>query len=69
MDLVDKQLAEPDADLVQVASKVAEAVADVVLTADPQDQARLLAEMVALIGSLYLEKSGAVEGGESTRRH
>jgi hypothetical protein len=68
-DLVDKQLAAKDADLVEVAAKVAESLADVVLLAQPEDQAKLLAEIVALLGSLYLEKSGAVEGGESSRRH
>jgi hypothetical protein len=69
MDLVDKKLAEPDADLAEVASKVAEAVADVVLQAEPEDQARLMAEVIALIGSIYLEKTGATDGGESSRRH
>ena len=69
MDLVDKKLGEPDADLVEVASKVAEAVADVVLQAEPEDQAKLMAEVMALIGSIYLEKIGATGEGESSRRH
>jgi 2-oxo-4-hydroxy-4-carboxy--5-ureidoimidazoline (OHCU) decarboxylase len=68
MELVDKQLADPDADLAEVAAKVAEAMTDVVLTAPPEDQAKLLAEVVALIGSIYLEKTGA-DGGASNRRH
>ena len=69
MDLVDKQLADPDADLAEVASKVAEAMTDVVLSAPPEDQAKFMAEVIALIGSIYLEKTGAVEDGTSSRRH
>jgi hypothetical protein len=74
MELVDQQLAEPNADLVEVAAKVAEAMTDVVLMAEPQDQAKLMAEVITLIGSLYLEKSGATDGGgtepgSSGRRH
>lgn len=68
LDLVDKQLAEPNADLAEVTSKVAEALADLVLTAPPEDQAKLMAEVIALIGSFYLEKTGA-DGSESNRRH
>ncbi|MGC8074500.1 hypothetical protein ACP3W1_28470, partial [Salmonella enterica] len=51
MDLVDKRLADPNADLAEVASKVAEAMTDVVLSAPPEDQAKLMAEVIALIGS------------------
>ena len=40
----------------------------------PEDQAKLMAEVMALIGSLYLEKTGATESGgtepgASGRRH
>ncbi len=69
MDLVDKRLADPNADLAEVASKVAEAMTDVVLSAPPEDQAKLMAEVIALIGSIYLEKTGASDDGASTRRH
>ena len=74
LDLVDQQLAEPNADLVEVAAKVAESLTDVVLMAQPEDQAKLMAEVIALIGSLYLEKIGATDGGGtepagSGRRH
>jgi len=74
LDLVDQQLAEPNADLVEVAAKVAESLADVVLMAESQDQAKLMAEVITLLGSLYLEKIGATETGTtepgaSGRRH
>lgn len=69
MDLVDKQLADPNADLAEVASKVAEAMTDVVLSAPPDEQAKLMAEVIALIGSIYLEKTGATDDGASSRRH
>jgi hypothetical protein len=33
------------------------------------DRATLLADVIAVLGQLYLEKSGVVEPGESTARH
>lgn len=69
MELVDKQLADPNADLGEVAAKVAEAMTDVVLSAPPEEHAKLMAEVIALIGSIYLEKTGATDDGTSSKRH
>ena len=44
---------------------MAESVADLVLLAPEEERANLLAHVVSTIGQVYLEKSGAFEGGSS----
>lgn len=68
-ELIDKELANADADLSDVAAKVAEALADTILVAAPQDQAMLMADVISILGQMYLEKSAAVEGNTPSRRH
>jgi hypothetical protein len=54
-------------DLGDVAVKVAESLVDVILLAPEEEQAALMAETLRHLGHVYLEKSGAIEGGsEST---
>jgi hypothetical protein len=65
-DLVEKQLEREDADLADLAARLAESLADLILLAPPEEQSKLLADALANLGSAYLEKSGAVEG---TPRH
>ncbi len=52
-------------DLVEIASMMAESVADLVLLAPEEDRANLLAHAISTVGQMVLEKSGAVEGGSS----
>ena len=52
-------------DLVEIASMMAESVADLVLLAPEEDRANLLAHTVSALGQMVLEKSGAFEGGSS----
>ena len=52
-------------DLVEIASMMAESVADLVLLAPEADRANLLAHAVSALGQMVLEKSGAFEGGSS----
>ena len=52
-------------DLVEIASMMAESVADLVLLASEEDRANLLAHVVSAVGQMVLEKSGAFEGGSS----
>ena len=40
-----------------------------VTTSKSVAQSALLADVIAVLGQLYLEKSGVVEPGESTARH
>ena len=52
-------------DLVEIASMMAESVADLVLLAPEEDRASLLAHTVSALGQMVLEKSGAFEGTSS----
>ena len=52
-------------DLVEIASMMAESVADLVLLAPEEDRANLLAHVISTVGQMVLEKSGAFEGTSS----
>ncbi|MFZ5690935.1 MAG: hypothetical protein ACOY5F_06730 [Pseudomonadota bacterium] len=72
-DLLEPELARDGADLGAIAAKVTEVLADLVLLADPQDRAALLADVIANLGHFVLEKSeqpqGASGGELKSRRH
>jgi hypothetical protein len=72
-DLLEPELARDGADLGAIAAKVTEVLADLVVLADPQDRAALLADVIANLGHFVLEKSEqpqGVSGGElKSRRH
>ena len=52
-------------DLVEIASMMAESMADLVLLTPEEDRANLLAHVVSAVGQMVLEKSGAFEGTSS----
>ncbi len=52
-------------DLVEIASMMAESLADLVLLAPESDRTNLLAHAVSALGQMVLEKSGAFEGTSS----
>jgi len=64
-DLVRQHVERGTTDLVEITSMMAESVADLVLLAPEEERANLLAHVVSTIGQVYLEKSGAFEGGSS----
>jgi hypothetical protein len=66
-DLVEKRLESEGADLSETVALVVESLADLILLAPPADQSRLIAEAIANLGQAYLEKIGAIEGGEHSR--
>jgi hypothetical protein len=68
-ELVDKWLQQDGADLAELSGKVAESLVDMILLAAPADQTKLMADVLANFGQIYLEKSAAVEGDEPSRRH
>ncbi len=74
-DLLEPELAREGADLAQIAAKVTEVLADLVLSATPEDRTALLADVIANLGHLVLEKSEEIEGASTTggeakpRRH
>ena len=61
-DLVEKQLENENADLGDLAARLAESLADLILLAPPGEQSKLMADVLANLGQAYLEKIGAVEG-------
>jgi hypothetical protein len=67
IELVDKRLELEGADLAELAAKVAESLADLILLAPPEDQSKLMADVLANFGHAFLEKSEMPEGSEKSR--
>jgi hypothetical protein len=68
-DLVEKRLESEDADLVDLAARLTESLADLILLAPPGDQSKLMADVMMSLGQAYLEKSGAIDTDPSNQRH
>ena len=66
--LVQERFERGDTDLVETASMMVESLADLILLAPEAEQANLMAYVVSGLGQMFLEKSGAGEGG-STATH
>ena len=64
-DLVQQHVEGGNNDLVEITSMMAESLADLVLLAPEEDRANLMAHVVSTVGQVFLEKSGALEGGSS----
>jgi hypothetical protein len=56
-EMLESHLQSEQADLAEIAARVTEVLADLILLAPPDEQAMLLAAVVANIGGLVLEKS------------
>jgi hypothetical protein len=63
--LVQQRLERGDTDLAEMASMMVESLADLVLLAPENEQPNLMAYALSGFGQMFLEKSGAVEGGSS----
>ena len=63
--LVQQRLEHGDTDLAEMASMMVESLADLVLLAPENEQPNLMAYVLSGFGQMFLEKSGAVEGGSS----
>ena len=68
-ELVAKHAEQPDSDASELVARVAESLVDLILMAPEAVRAVLLADAIAVLGQLFLEKSGVVEPGDSTARH
>jgi hypothetical protein len=55
-DLLESSLQHPEANLAEIAAKVTEVLADLILMAPPEDRATLLADVMANLGHFILEK-------------
>ena len=56
LELLDNQLQGKEANLAEIAAKVTEVLADLILMAPPDDQSKLMADILANLGSFVLEK-------------
>jgi hypothetical protein len=56
-EMLESHLQSEQADLAEIAAKVTEVLADLILLAPPDEQAMLLAAVVANVGGMVLEKS------------
>jgi hypothetical protein len=66
-EMLDVHLQSEQADLGEIAARVTEVLADLILMAPPADQAMLLAAVVANLGGMVLEKNQEA-GPNSPRR-
>jgi hypothetical protein len=55
-ELLESRLQDKETNLVEIAAKVTEVLADLVLMAPPDDQSKLMADILANLGSFVLEK-------------
>jgi hypothetical protein len=63
-EMVQKHIEKTEtADVADVAARIAESLADLILTFVPEeDQANVLAHTIAHLGEMFLQKGGATEG-------
>ena len=66
MDMVEERIAAGGADAATLASLVAESLVDLIMMVPEEEQAKLMAHTVAALGDLFLQKSGAEEGGSGS---
>ena len=55
-ELLDSQLQDKEANLAEVAARVTEVLADLILIAPPDEQSMLMADILANLGSFLLQK-------------
>ena len=70
-DLLESHLQNREVNLGDVAFKVTEVLADLILMAPPEDQGMLIADVLRNLGQFVLDKNGDVEdeGQSGRRRH
>jgi hypothetical protein len=67
-ELVQKHLDREGADLAELAARMTESLADLILLAPEAEQSKLMADALANLGQAFLEKSG-VEPDDTGARH
>jgi hypothetical protein len=68
-ELVQNHIDRGGADVAELAAKIAESLADLILLAPENEQSKLMADAIASFGHAFLEKSGAIEMDETSPRH
>ena len=66
-ELLESQLQSQEVNLAEIAGKITEVLADLVLMAPPDEQSMLVADILANLGSFLLEKKQSVDPTNSRR--
>jgi hypothetical protein len=61
LELLNSELQGEDTNLVEIAAKVTEVIADIILMAPPDEQSTLMADILANLGGFLLEKKEAAD--------
>ena len=67
-ELLESQLQSQEVNLAEIAGKITEVLADLVLMAPPDDQSKLMADILANFGSFVLEKKEQADPANPRRR-
>jgi hypothetical protein len=67
-ELLDAELHGKEANLAEIAAKVTEVLADIILTAAPDEQSTLMADILANLGTFLLEKKEEGDPDKPTPR-
>jgi len=67
-ELVQKHMEREGADLAELAARMTESLADLILVAPETEQSKLMADALANLGQAFLEKSG-MEREDTGARH
>jgi hypothetical protein len=68
-ELLDPRLQADEANLVEIASKVTEVLADLILLAPPVERATLIADVIANLGEFVLQKAETNSSQADPRHH
>jgi hypothetical protein len=68
-DLLEGHLQSSDANLTDIAAKVTEVLADLILLAPAADRGMLMADVLANLGEFVLQKGDETTGEANPRRH
>jgi hypothetical protein len=68
-DLVQQRLEGGVADMSELASMIVQSLVELILLAPESDQSKLMADVLAGFGQMYLEKTGAIEPEVSGATH
>jgi hypothetical protein len=66
VDMVEERIAAGGADAANLTTLIAESLVDVILMVPENERANLMAHTLAALGDLFLQKSGADDGGSGS---
>lgn len=68
-DLLESRMQDAEANLVEIASKVTEVLADLILLAPREERGSLIADILANLGEFVLQKGEGTQPQSDPRRH